>query len=93
MSVVWPDGPLGKVKLGSITALPDAADELAKAVDAIQAAEGALSRCQGIVATDVLRLTLEQELRVLRAQRQRLLVLRGGPKAEPVHFVGGAFLP
>jgi hypothetical protein len=78
----WPKGPLGEVKVAAITTLPSAADELAKAVDAIQAAEGALSRAIGITA-DQLAQEVEGELATLRQTRNRLLVLRGGAKAEP----------
>ena len=77
-------------QLGPITCLPDAADELAKAVDAIQAAEGALCRAIAMLPQND---ALPAELPRLRQVRQRLLAERGGPKADPVHFVGGGILP
>lgn len=84
--------PIDTSKLGPITALPSASDELAKAVDAIQAAEGALNRAIP-ACPDVIRGSLAAELVRLRSSRQAILLLRGGPKAEPVHFVGANWLP
>jgi len=83
----WPEGRLEKAEVGPISALPNAADELAKAVDAIQAAEGALCRAQAILTDEHQAASLERERAGLARHRQRILAIRGGPKAEPSHWL------
>lgn len=83
--------PIDTSTLGPITTMPNAADELAKAVDAIQAAEGAVARAQAAVSGNApFQSTMEVAGQKLRAIRTYLMLVRGGPKAEPPPpFVGG----
>lgn len=85
--------PIDTSQLGPITCLPDAADELAKAVDAIQAAEGALCRAQAATTDEAQVAAIVRERHGIAKHRQRILAIRGGPKAEPVHFLGTNWQP